>query len=143
MKPATACSRMGKIGKMVVLRTDDDSRHSERRQWDRHSPDGQTSVTLAAGGHTFDCELLDLSLGGARLRVAPELPDDDGVVLQHRVGGLFFAAPAWRQGDEIGVRFHVSAQTREHALQCATVLLYGDDDAELALRGAEAARASS
>jgi hypothetical protein len=76
----------------------------------------------------FECELLDLSLGGARLRVDPDLPDEAGMVLQHPVGGLFYAARKWRRGDEIGVRFRAPVQTREHALQCATVLLYGDDD---------------
>jgi hypothetical protein len=113
---------------MAVMWTDEDSSLADRRRWDRFSPDGQTSVTLAAGGRTYDCELLDLSLGGARLRVGEPMPDDDNVVLQHRVGGLFFASATWRRGDEIGVRFRVPEQTREHALQCASVLLYGDDE---------------
>jgi len=113
---------------MVVLWTDGESEGSDRRRWDRYSPDGPTSVTVASGGQAFDCELLDLSLGGARLRIDVDLPDDLDVVLQHRVAGLFFASQTWRRGNEIGVRFRVPAQTREHALQCATVLLYGDAD---------------
>lgn len=128
---------------MAMSTTDDEARHGDRRQWDRYAPDAETSVTLAAGGRTFDCELLDLSLGGARLRVDKDLPDDGSVVLQHRVGGLFFACPTWRQGSEIGIRFRVPAQTREHALQCATVLLYGDDEtAGEAPRSGEDARAA-
>jgi hypothetical protein len=126
---------------MVMLSTDDEARNSDRRQWDRYAPDAQTSLTLAAGGRTFDCELLDLSLGGARLRVVTDFPEDGSVVLQHRIGGLFFASPTWREGSEIGIRFRVPVQTREHALQCATVLLYGDDDTGLApSRGVEGAQ---
>lgn len=113
---------------MVVLWTDGETDRTDRRKWDRYLPDGQTSVTLAAGGRAFDCELLDLSLGGARLRMDADLPDDGDVVLQHRVAGLFLASRTWSRGNEIGIRFRVPAQTREHALQCATVLLYGDAD---------------
>jgi hypothetical protein len=46
----------------------------------------------------------------------------------------------------VGVRFRVPAQTREHALQCATVLLYGDIDEVLdlpAAHGSEDARPAS
>lgn len=131
---------------MVVLWTDGETERTDRRRWDRYSPDGQTSVTLASGGCAFDCELLDLSLGGARLRIDGDLPDDRDVVLQHRVAGLFFASQTWRHGNEVGVRFRVPAQTREHALQCATVLLYGDVDEVLdlpAVHGSEGARPAS
>ena len=109
-------------------KTGEEAERAERRQWERYPPDGQTSVTLAAGGRVFDCELLDLSLGGARLRVAEGLPEDRGLVLQHRVAGLFFGAPAWRRGNELGLQFWVRVQSREHALQCAAVLLHGDED---------------
>lgn len=114
---------------MVVLWTDGEDESGDRRRWERYPPDGRTSVTLAAGGHAVAGELLDLSLGGARLRLAEDLPEDDDVVLRHRVAGPFRASPSWRRGDEVGLRFHVPAQTREHALQCAAVLLYGDGDA--------------
>lgn len=113
---------------MVAVWSDAESRRAERRQWERYNPDGPTSVTLATGGRAYGGELLDLSLGGARLRVDDDFPDEGGIVIQHRVGGLFFGSPTWRRGNEIGVRFRVPDQTREHALQCATVLLYGDDD---------------
>lgn len=111
-----------------MLWTDGDTNHADRRQWERYPPDGQTSVTLASGGQAFACELLDLSLGGARLRIAADLPEDGDVVLQHRVAGLFFASPAWRREDQIGLRFLSPVQSREHALQCAAVLLYADGD---------------
>lgn len=114
---------------MVVLWTDGEDDGSDRRRWERYPPDGQTSVTLASGGHAVECELLDLSLGGARLRIADDLPGDDEVVLRHRVAGRFLASQSWRRGDEVGLRFRVPAQTREHAFQCAAVLLYGDGDA--------------
>lgn len=130
---------------MVVLWTDGESKGSDRRQWERYSPDGQTSVTLASGGQAYGCELLDLSLGGARLRVDPGIPADRDVVLQHQLAGLFFGSPSWRQGNEMGIRFRVPAQTREHALQCATVLLYGDDDMpaeDQAARGARVSKAA-
>lgn len=111
-----------------MLWTEEKAERIDRRQWERYPPDGQTSVTLAAGGRVFDCELLDLSLGGARLRVTADLPEEGDVVLQHRVAGLFSAAPAWRRGDELGLQFSTRVQDREHALQCAAVLLYGDED---------------
>lgn len=111
-----------------MLRTEEKAGRVERRHWERYPPDGRTSVTLAAGGRVFGCELLDLSLGGARLRVPEMLPDDDDLVLQHRVAGLFPAAPAWRRGNELGLEFRTNVQEREHALQCAAVLLYADAD---------------
>ncbi len=125
---APAFQQRGKIVQMVMSTTDDEARDGDRRRWDRYAPDVETSVTLASGGQTFDCALLDLSLGGARLRVVEDLPDDGSVVLQHPVAGLFFACQTWRQGGEIGIRFRIPAQTREHALQCAAVLLYDDDE---------------
>ncbi len=128
---------------MVVLWTDGESEASDRRQWDRYSPDGHTSVTLASGGSAYGCELLDLSLGGARLRVDPGVPADRDVVLQHQMAGLFFASPSWRRGNEMGIRFRVPAQTREHALQCATVLLYGDEDMATDFRAPHSAGAAT
>lgn len=113
---------------MVVLWTDGHAERTNRRKWDRYPPDGRTSVRLAAGGRAVDGELLDLSLGGARIRLAGELPEDRDLILQHRLGGIFLASQMWRRGDEMGVRFRVQEQTREHALQCATMLLYADDD---------------
>jgi hypothetical protein len=121
---------------MVVLGNGGQAELSDRRQWERYPPDGQTSVTLAAGGRAIACELLDLSLGGARLRMAQTLPEDCDLVLQHRVAGLFFAAPAWRRGDEVGLQFRSPVESREHALQCAAVLLYGDQDSGQAARAA-------
>ncbi len=125
---------------MVMPRTDGNASQADRRQWERYPPDGQTSVTLASGGRAFPCELLDLSLGGARLKLAADLPEDGDVVLQHHVAGLFFASPAWRRAGEIGLRFRSPVQSREHALQCAAVLLYGDADQATAQTAASGRR---
>lgn len=66
---------------MVVLWTDGHAERTNRRKWDRYPPDGRTSVTLAAGGRVVGGELLDLSLGGARIRLEGDLPEDRDLIL--------------------------------------------------------------
>ncbi len=66
---------------------------------------------LDIGGLTIPCEILDISVGGARITAEQPLPADGDLVLQ--IGELvaFPGRVAWQRDGQIGIEFAVAPDT--------------------------------
>ena len=71
--------------------------------------DRQTVVyeaRISFGGNIFDCQILNISAGGARARVVEEFEGEDGpVVMSLDPFGDFPCDISWNAGNNFGVRF--------------------------------------
>jgi hypothetical protein len=65
-------------------------------------------------GRTFNCTVLDVSLGGARLQLfAPDLPDGDITLIDRESESPQRLRVVWRAGPMIGVAFVGATTTPE------------------------------
>jgi len=89
---------------------------SERRQYTRFSLCAygcDKACTVELGGSRLTADLVDISAGGARLKLSAPLPELTGKELVFSVdsapgGALLQKIPAeirWRKGQEIGIKF--------------------------------------
>lgn len=87
---------------------------SERREASRKRVYLGGRIVHRYGLSDTDCLLRNLSCGGARLVVSAmiPLPDRFTLVIESR-GTTRDVETIWRQGDEIGVRFHRDASEPE------------------------------
>ncbi len=63
------------------------------------------AARLETGEGSFDCITLDLSLGGAKLRMATTSPLKEPVSLVLERFGILHAEVAWQRPDTVGLRF--------------------------------------
>ncbi len=63
------------------------------------------SGKLAAGGHTWDCEVLDISVGGAKLRIRTPLDPGAELLLAVEPHGTLSGRVAWQNGQDLGMEF--------------------------------------
>lgn len=83
--------------------------HDERRQHKRKPVLWKAHIETSAGA--ADCVILDLSLGGAKLRVAAKAAARDKVSLVIERFGALEAEVVWARPDRIGLRFTASPET--------------------------------
>jgi hypothetical protein len=78
-----------------------------------HSPrrHGRTDLQLQAmlihAGARLSCRIVNISAGGAKLRLDGEarLPDRVGLTLEIPPFGAFAATPVWQAGENLGIQF--------------------------------------
>ncbi len=63
------------------------------------------SGTLTHGDHAMDCQLWNLSPGGARVRAGAPLPNGAKIALFIPKIGELKAVIAWQEDNELGVKF--------------------------------------
>ncbi len=90
----------------------------ERRRWPRLPIDGETSITVNLRGQEYRCSLLDISLGGAKLRFQEEPPIHSNISLDHPGMGIMAGNCVWRNLRDVGVRFHEFPAGRRTAHIC-------------------------
>lgn len=74
----------------------------------RRLHDRQTVVyeaRISFGGNFFDCQILNISAGGARARVVKKFEESGPVVLSLDPFGDFPCDISWNDGKNLGVRF--------------------------------------
>lgn len=78
--------------------------HAPRR-FDRS--DLQLQAKLHQGEASFACHIVNISAGGAKLRLAADvsLAEDADVVLDLDRLGSFPARPVWRTSQQLGIKF--------------------------------------
>lgn len=91
---------------------------TERRRWQRYAVDGRVSATLTADGQDRHCWIEDISLGGARLRLAGPAPRNLEVRLSHFHAKPLYATRAWIAEGCIGVTFAGVAWAHEWLALC-------------------------
>ncbi len=99
----------------------------DRRNWVRFDLDQDVSLTALAGRIVYECQLEDISLGGARIRLEGRLPQGSEILLQHRSAGDMRGTCVWQRNGALGVAFLPPARELEHLLQCISLILNTDD----------------
>lgn len=69
------------------------------------------AAKLARGAKRYDCVVVDLSLGGARIHLAQPVPKGEMVTLQLDRLGPLRAEVVWQEEQSIGLRFVDDAKT--------------------------------
>ena len=100
---------------------------AERRRCLRFGLDRCTSMTAAAGGRSYDCQVIDVSLSGLKLRFAGAPPAAERIVLRHPTAGKLAAVQVWRAGNDLGLAFETPERALEHLLQCISLILNPED----------------
>ncbi len=76
----------------------------DRQKHPRHST--HCSGKLVSGDKEVDCEVLNVSVGGAKIRISQPIETNAHVRIKiHRVGE-FAGRVAWRNGTTLGIEFH-------------------------------------
>lgn len=83
-------------------------RDFERRRSLRFVLPRQEDITLIVDGQPYAGKLEDVSVGGAKLRIAGEVPASDDVRLEHAAAGCIEGVSMWHRGDVIGIAFPLS-----------------------------------
>lgn len=94
-------------------------RDFERRGSLRFVLPREEDITLFVDGQPYQGKLEDVSVGGAKLRMAQSVPHSDDVRLEHAVAGTIEGASMWRSGEVIGISFELS----ESALKLISLCL--------------------
>ncbi len=76
-----------------------------RRQWPRYLLPEREIFTIAADGRIDTCAIEDISLGGARLRMAGPVPGALEIRIEHPRLGHAYARRCWQAKDRLGVAF--------------------------------------
>ena len=89
-----------------------------RRQWPRYALRKTESFTVAADGRIVTCAIEDISLGGARLRMAGPAPRNLEIRIEHPRLGLAYARRCWQAKDRLGVAFDHSGPSLAFIAGC-------------------------
>jgi hypothetical protein len=63
------------------------------------------TAALLIGSETTPCSVLDISIGGAQLELAPGIENGTAVTLSVEKFGTFEAQVAWARKDRCGIKF--------------------------------------
>ena len=91
----------------------------ERRRSLRFVLPCQEDITLIVDGRPYRGKLEDVSIGGAKLRMAENVPASDRVRLEHAVAGIIEGVSMWHRGETIGISYALS----DPALQLISLCL--------------------
>ncbi len=89
-----------------------------RRQWPRYALPESESFTVSADGRIGICTLEDISLGGARLRMAGPVPGNLEIRIAHPRLGHADARRCWKAKDRLGVAFDHSGPSLAFITGC-------------------------
>ena len=118
---------------MHALRLVSSSQVFNRRRSKRCVLDRRTSGHVRSGEARHACVIEDISLGGARLRFEGDVPEGEGLTLEHAVAGSFHGSIVWRRDSVCGFRFDPAEHPLQRELQCVA-LMVGSDDTQMARR---------
>lgn len=96
---------------------------SERRRGDRLPVEKRPRLTATSGGRSYDCQVLDVSVHGMRLRFPDAVPDGNVIALDHPVAGTICGRCVWRNGEELGVELLVPSTDLERILRCVYLVI--------------------
>lgn len=89
-----------------------------RRQWPRYALPERERFTMTADGRSGACAIEDISLGGARLRMAGPLPGNLEIRIEHPRLGHAYARRCWKAKDHLGVAFDHSGPSLAFIAGC-------------------------
>ncbi|MGF1632166.1 MAG: PilZ domain-containing protein [Kiloniellaceae bacterium] len=80
----------------------------ERRRSLRFVLPRQEDITLFVAGQAYQGKLEDVSIGGAKLRMAGPVPAASELRLAHETAGTIDGVCQWHAGEVIGISFELS-----------------------------------
>ena len=83
-------------------------RDFERRRSLRFVLPRQEDITLVVDGQSYRGKLEDVSIGGAKLRMAGAVPASSAVRLEHETAGAIEGVCMWHHDQAIGISFDLS-----------------------------------
>ena len=89
-----------------------------RRQWPRYALSRRESFTVTADDCIATCVIEDISLGGARLRMAGPLPGSLDIRIEHPRLGRAHARRCWKAKHQLGVAFDLSEPSLAFIADC-------------------------
>jgi hypothetical protein len=89
-----------------------------RRRWSRYAVDEDIPTTLVVGGQRLDCVIEDVSLAGAKLRIAGKVPSGAIVQLRCDASDALAGRCVWAGPKSIGVSFGLCERSVDFALSC-------------------------
>ncbi|MCZ4282903.1 PilZ domain-containing protein [Kiloniella laminariae] len=81
-------------------------RLTNRRQGPRHAVLPDTRVSLTVLDTCYDCEVLDLSSCGARLKLDTKIPVGSVIELSHDQCGSLYGTVKWNSRHEVGLELN-------------------------------------
>ena len=90
----------------------------EQRAWPRYLLKEAVPLTLRVGTRAIECQLEDISLGGAKLRVDDDLTPLSQMTLVHSKFGAFKSDRLWERPGYIGIEFDHSEAPLELIAHC-------------------------
>ena len=83
-------------------------RDFERRRSLRFVLPRQEDITLFVGEQAYPGKLEDVSIGGAKLRMADSIPSSDNIRLEHSTAGSIEGVCMWHDGATVGIAFELT-----------------------------------
>jgi hypothetical protein len=93
-------------------------RDFERRRSLRFVLPRQEDITLFVGGQSYQGKLEDVSIGGAKLRMAGAVPLPSDVRLEHGTAGTIQGICMWHDGETVGIAFDLTDPALELISLC-------------------------
>ncbi len=81
---------------------------SNRREWPRYMADKSFALAANLDGKIFPCQVVDVSLGGAKLVFEEMVPAAESIELSHPESEPVHCAAVWRSETELGIEFDFS-----------------------------------
>ena len=81
---------------------------AERRKWMRFTLPRPEDLVLRTGDKQYPCSLIEISLGGARIKFKAEVPPPTEVEIRHPIAGILHGDCRWHSETEMGVEFDQS-----------------------------------
>ncbi len=79
-----------------------------RREWPRYTAEKDFSLAASIDGRVVPCTIVDVSLGGAKLRFDEDAPDGTAIALSHPDSTPVNCIQVWRRHREVGIEFDFS-----------------------------------
>ncbi len=95
----------------------------ERRKSIRHVVEDEPLITATSGGRLYTCRILDVSMGGIRLRFEGRMPDGNVVALDHPAAGTLCGICVWRDTDTMGIELQLPDRELERLFKYMCLVL--------------------
>jgi hypothetical protein len=103
---------------MAAAKHSDRPNGRDRRRWSRYDVTGALPAALVIADRRIFCRIENVSLTGARLRLAEPAPPSAQLRLEYRGGRAPAGRCVWSTPDSIGVSFGFSDESVALAMAC-------------------------
>jgi len=103
---------------MAATKDPDRPNGRDRRRWSRYDVTGALPAVLVIADRRIACRIENVSLTGARLRLAEPAPPSPQLRVEYRQGRGPGGRCVWSSADTIGVKFGFSEESVDLAMAC-------------------------